>query len=71
MTVDVTINNITGQTPFDIYICDSGATTCIYVNTISSTPYIFTIPSSFSNLESYGLKIVDNNNCIIFKTFNV
>lgn len=71
MTIEVTINNITGQTPYDIYICNSGVTTCIYVDTILSTPYVFDIPQSFSNLNSYSVKIVDSNNCVIFKNFNV
>lgn len=71
MTIEVTINNITAQTPYDVYICDSGSTTCIYVNTVSTVPYTFSIPESFSNLNSYGVKIIDNNNCVIFKTFNI
>lgn len=71
MTIEVTINDITGQTPYDIYICDSGATTCVYVDTISNTPYVFNIPQSFSNLNSYSVKIVDNNNCSVFKNFNI
>lgn len=71
MIIEVTINDITGQTPYDVYICDSGATTCIYVDTIISIPYSFDVPQSFSNLSSYGVKIIDNNNCNIFKIFNV
>lgn len=71
MIIQVTINNITGQTPYDVYVCDSGTTTCIYVDTINSTPYTFDVPQAFSNLNSYAVKIVDNNNCLIIKNFNI
>jgi hypothetical protein len=62
---EVTINNITGQTPFDIYICDSNGDGCFYISTISSVPYIFNIPPPYDNLSSYMLKIVDNRGCVI------
>ncbi len=65
MTVQVTINDITGQTPFDIYICQSGGTGCFYINTISSTPYVFDIPEPYNISTSYMLKVIDGNNCVV------
>ena len=42
MGVQVTINNITGQTPYDIYVCQVDGSGCFYISTISSTfPYVF------------------------------
>ena len=71
MAVQVTINSITGQSPYDIYICQSGGTDCFYITTISSIPYIFDIPAPYNTSSSYMLKIIDTNNCIISGTTTV
>ena len=65
MEVQVTINNITGQTPYDIYVCQVDGSGCFYISTItnSSFPYIFDSPS-----PNYMVKAIDANNCIISGT---
>jgi hypothetical protein len=68
MPAKIIINNITGATPFDIYICDNPITNCIYINTISTLPYEFNIPSIMENQDDYNLKVIDDNNCITFLT---
>lgn len=68
MPTKITINNITGTTPFDIYVCDNPITTCIYINTISTLPFEFDIPSIMENQNDYNLKVIDNDNCITFLT---
>jgi hypothetical protein len=65
MAVQVTINGITGQSPFDIYICQSDGTGCFYMTTILTMPYVFDIPSPQDTSLSYMLKVVDNNNCVV------
>ena len=65
MAVQVTINSITGQSPFDIYICQSSGTGCFYITTISTTSYVFDIPAPYDTSSSYMLKVVDDNGCII------
>ena len=65
MAVQVTINNITGQTPYDVYVCQSDGSNCFYYNTISSLPYIFNIPPPYDTSLSYMIKVVDNVGCII------
>jgi hypothetical protein len=65
MPTQVTINNITGATPFDIYICDDPITTCVYVNTITGTTLTFALPTIMDGQTSYTLKVVDNNGCQI------
>jgi hypothetical protein len=71
MAVQVTINSITGQSPFDVYICESNGTGCFYISTITSTPYVFDIPSPYDTSSSYQLKVVDANNCTINGVENV
>jgi hypothetical protein len=71
MAVLVTINNITGATPFDIYICQSNGSGCFFIDTISTLPYQFDIPSPYNTSTSYMLKVIDNNNCVITGTTSV
>jgi hypothetical protein len=65
MALQVTINSITGQSPYDVYICQTGGTGCYYMTTISSAPYIFDIPAPYDTSSSYMLKLIDDNGCII------
>jgi hypothetical protein len=65
MAVQVTINSITGQSPYDIYICQSNGSGCFYVTTITTTPYVFDIPSPYDTSSSYMLKVVDDDGCTI------
>lgn len=71
MPIDITINNITGSSPYDIYICDDPVTTCIYVNTISSLPYQFEVPSVMSTNTIFNLKVVDNNGCTTYQNLTI
>lgn len=73
MPIQVTINNITGQTPYDVYICQGDATGCFYISTItqSQLPYVFDIPVPYDTGTSYLLRLVDANNCIITGIENV
>jgi hypothetical protein len=66
----VTINNITGTAPFEIYICDFTYTYCEYVSTISNIvylPYTFDLPITFNNVTNYIVKIIDSNGCVSFQ----
>ena len=65
MPTNININNISGATPFNVYLCDEFNITCVYINTIpsSSLPYNFQIPSIMEGQVSFNLKVVDNNGC--------
>ena len=65
MAVQVTITDITGSSPYNIYICQSNGTGCFYITTISTTSYQFDIPVPYDTSSSYMLKIIDANSCII------
>lgn len=71
MPTTITINDITGTTPFDIYLCDDPLTTCIYVDTITGTTYSFDVPSIMDGQLSYNLKVVDDNDCVIINNLIV
>jgi hypothetical protein len=73
MGTNITISSITGITPYDVYVCDTGYTTCIYVSTINSgnLPYSFMIPSIFSSLTNFVVKVIDDNNCVITENISI
>jgi hypothetical protein len=68
---EVTITNITGQSPYDIYICQSNGSGCFYISTITSTSYVFNIPPPSDTYTSYMLKLIDNRGCVITGVENV
>jgi hypothetical protein len=67
MPIDITINNISGSTPFDVYVCDTGMTSCVYVSTINSVdlPYTFEVPIIYANSTGFNLRVIDDNECQI------
>jgi hypothetical protein len=71
MAVQVTISSITGQSPYDVYICQSNGSGCFYISTITTTPYVFDIPAPYDTSSSYLLKVVDANICTISGVENV
>jgi hypothetical protein len=70
MQIEVTIINITGSSPYDLYLCDSSANQCIYIDTFDMTPHKFILPTPFNNPNNYSkVKVIDNNGCSIIKSF--
>lgn len=65
MGISVTINGITGTSPFDVYICQSNGSGCFYIDTISTTTYFFEIPPPYDTATSYMVKVIDADNCTI------
>jgi|TARA_B110000908_G_scaffold170286_1_gene229421 hypothetical protein len=68
MPTTITINNISGATPYDVYVCSNPSSTCIYIDTITLIPYSFDVPSLIDGQPSYILKVIDDNDCIITET---
>lgn len=70
MPNQVTISTITGTPPYNIYVCDTLFTSCFYITTIGlgSIPYTFNVPFIYSSFSTVGIKIVDNDGCIIKQT---
>lgn len=68
MGIEVTINGITGQSPYDVYVCQPNGSGCFYISTITTLPYVFEIPEPYNSSSSYMIKAIDSNNCIISGT---
>jgi hypothetical protein len=68
MPTRIVISSLNGTAPFDVYTCDTGYTDCIYVDTVmslSDIPYSFDIPIIMEPMPAWGIKVVDDNNCVI------
>lgn len=67
MPTTITVSDITGSTPFDVYLCLSGGSPCYYVKSIDSgeLPYDFQVPKPIQDFSYYCLKVVDSDGCII------
>jgi hypothetical protein len=63
MGQQVTITSITANTPVEIYYCGPTSGDCVYVETISTVPYTFEVPSPVDYVD-YLIKLVDVNGCI-------
>ena len=63
----ITVSSISGgSSPYDVWVCDdcTSSSVCQYINTVSSLPYSFTLPSEYNYYVTYGVKVIDNNNCV-------
>lgn len=65
MAIRVEITGITGQSPYNIFICQYDGSNCVFISTITTTEYGFDIPYPYNLSNSYLLKIIDGNNAII------
>lgn len=64
--MQVEITNISGQEPYDIFVCDIDALNCIWIDNISDSqlPFYFDIPSIFQTYgNNFVVKMVDSNLC--------
>jgi hypothetical protein len=71
MPVSVTVSNITGSTPFEVYLATSGSSSYFYIDYIetSDLPYVFTVPQPLQDSPGFCLKVIDNIGCEINNCF--
>ena len=72
MPNEITITNITGSTPFDVYVCDITNTLCVFITGLTSCPpsYTFTVPLPLDTSGSLLIKIVDFDSCERFEFYS-
>jgi len=73
MPTTITVNSITGSTPFDVYLCMTGGTPCYFISSIDSgdLPYSFSVPTPIQELNGYDLRVTDAVGCIITGTTSI
>ena len=62
MSEVITITNITANTPVEIYYCDSTSGSCVYVSTVATFPFQFSVPPPYDETNIL-IKIVDTQGC--------
>jgi hypothetical protein len=69
MAARLTISAITGQTPFEFYVCDIYENNSSFLGSISgaSPTQYFTLPTLFNNAPSIMIKMIDSNGCEVKK----
>jgi len=65
--IEIVIDNITGATPYNIYVCDSNQTNCFWIALINTLPYNFIIPPPYDIMNEFCIKAIDANNCEIIE----
>lgn len=57
--------------PYDVYVCEdcTEVSVCQYIDTTSSDPYQFELPSIYEDYPSFSVKIIDAQGCIICETY--
>jgi hypothetical protein len=65
MSNSIQINSISGNPPYDIYVCDQTISYCYLVtgSTLIPTPYLFDVPSPLDSTTPIILKLVDSLGC--------
>lgn len=63
MPVEVTINNVSGSSPFFLYICDNTLTSCFYATSFSGAPFTYDVPSPWDTMNDFCVKIIDDGGC--------
>ncbi len=69
----VTVSDITGTTPYEIYLSLSSNTRYYYIDYIESSdlPYTFNVPLPLQRASGLCLRVVDNDGCIITNCFSI
>lgn len=62
MPITVNIQSVTGNTPVDIYVCDSGGGSCLYIATVAVFPYQFLVDDTYATTD-FIVKIIDTAGC--------
>ena len=69
----ITVSDITGSTPFQVYLCPSGSTSCYFISNVTSSqlPYSFNVPIPLSNNTNFCLQVIDYDGCKITNCFTL
>jgi hypothetical protein len=69
MPVNVIISGVTGQSPYNVYICDENVINCTWVSQITSgqIPYSFELPFFYQSTSDFAVKLIESNGCSVIK----
>lgn len=66
MPIEITINGITGTSPYDVYVCDPTNVVCVYIDRLDTVdiPNTFDMPEILSSITTFNVKVVDKDGYI-------
>jgi hypothetical protein len=67
MPTNIVISGVTGQSPFNVYVCDDLLTNCSWVSTFTSIPFSFELPMLYLGETNFAVKLIDFNGCSVIK----
>jgi hypothetical protein len=72
MAKTVSLSTTGMTTPIDVWVCDScdPAASCQYIDTTSSTTYSFTLPCVYEGYSTFGIKVIDSDDCQFCQTLS-
>ena len=72
MTNQITISGITGNPPYDVYVCDITNTYCYLItgSTLIPPTLIFDVPPPLEDVNSVLVKITDISGCTTFINYS-
>ena len=68
---EITVTNFTGLAPFNVYLCDISFSSCIWMASGNTPPVSFTVPPPYDVNTSFGVRIIDSNNCVIEEVVSI
>lgn len=67
MSVSITVSSVSGNSPYQIYVCDSFGAHCEYVANTSILPITIYLSSTFDYAPIVMVKIIDGDGCETFE----
>ena len=66
MPIEITINGITGTSPYDVYVCDPTNVVCVYIDRLDTMDITntFDMPEILSSITTFNVKVVDKDGYI-------
>lgn len=73
MAKQITITNLNGSEPYQVYLCNGTYGDCFYYATINNSdiPYNILVPLSYNPLSTYGVIVYDSVGCEIKTTISI
>ena len=71
MATNVIIPSCTGNSPYEVWVCDdfNATATCVFIATItdSDLAYSFTLPPAYENIGFFCVKVIDSQGCVDYR----
>ena len=70
MPVQIQISSLSGTPDYDVYVCNSGGTSCTYISTVTGPSATINVPPPLDNDLNICVKIIDSEGCEIIDCYS-